>query len=633
MQGNIDLYALLRSYAYKSRSPVIDLEVFIKFLERSIGRGNTTNVSFEEWKEDTYGKVTNGINELVAANKITLHTDSGISKIGIPNFYVDIIENTYLSMDESGKTPFPDEKTIDIKIAPEKIRSIKVEIEMVDFLGEKHNSPNQIIKLVFPEGYRTALSVESMYPRKMLELSLIKIQEPFHHRGEMEYFTQKMVSRFNEQQARVKEFINILLTRPTECLANIEESSELTYTMWAFFCPLICTYVDERARYNEVLPEYTAIVQAATLVSAYNRFFQTQCIERRQKEFAFNALDTKLSEPPYVFTVADMINFKSSTGAPILQQYTPADLDEFLKKNTSSAEVDKLPPLLTFRGRGGIDWYTKKDKVITLCTKLLVEARNQIKNEVESRWKKMLFAYKQESAMEKDSDFEDLLFRTAKANTPLLLAIIRDKKTAFLQAEMALQKNALPRNESFFDGERPLPLRIILILRRDEILRLAKLDLPFWYSIKPIVALIRFFKVAKKDRKTNPATVGSSGTKQDENKQKLIESASKLFKAMAPEGSVIDEYLDKLNDRWNQLIAPKEQKIQRDDVNALIRNYVQQVYKIQGASSLTMTMLDDIAESLVRHTPALTKINNKNALRLYIKIYITKILGGGKSPT
>jgi hypothetical protein len=630
MQENVDLYALLRSYSYKNHSPDIDLEVFIKFLERNIGQGNASNVNLEEWKENTHGKVTSGISELLAANKITLQTDSGVSIIGMPNFYIDIIENAYLSMDEIGKTPLPDEKTLDIKIAPEKIRSIKVEKDMCNFLGEKHSNPNHIIKLVFPENYGTALTLEAMYPRRILELALTKIQEPFHHRGEMEFFTQKLISRFKEQELRVKDFINILLMRPAECIANIEESGELTYSIWSFFCPLVRTYVDERTRYNEVLPEYTSIVQASMLIASFNRFYQTQCIESKQKEYAFNAVDSKLSEPPYVYTVADMINFKTPNGTPILQQYTPGDLEEFLQNKTNDTAPDILPPLLKFKGRDGIDWYVKKDKVFTLCTKLLVEARNQIKNDIECRWKKLLSVYKREDAMEKDGDFEDLLLKTAKTCTPLLLAVVRSKQTALLQAEMALAKNSLPRNENFFEGGRPLPLRTVFILRREEILRLAKLDLPFWYSIKPIIAIIRFFKFNKKERSPNPAVTGTLGIKSEENREKLVESALKLYRAMAPEGSSVDEYLDKLNDRWNQLINPKEQKTQRDDVNALIRNYVQQVYKIQASSLLTMTLLDDIAANLVRHTPALTKINNKNALRLYIKIYITKLLGSTK---
>jgi hypothetical protein len=609
------------------------IESFIKFIERNIGRG-TSSINLEEWKGNTRVKITEGINVLLEKEKIALETDDGITKIVMPNFYNDIIEKEYMLIQDQRKFPFPSEETLEIKIPPAKVRVIRVEKDFINYLSEDHKSPHQIIKLVFPENFGSALTLESMYPAKMLEFAVVKLQEALHQRSEMDFFTQRLTSRIKDHEARVKDFLSAILMRPAECIANIRMADEFTSSAWNFFCPLAYAHIRELiGRYNEESPtDYSAIIQASTIISAYNNFYLAECISKKQKETALSAVETKLSEYPYAFTIGDMLNFKTPGGTPILQRYTTTDLEEFLHKKTSSTGTKDLPSLLRFTGRDGMHWYIKKDKVFTLCTRLLVEARNQIKTDIEERWAKLLYAYKHEDSMERSADFEDLLIRTANLYTPLLIPVVRDKKTALLQTEVLMSKGVLPRNENFFDRDRPVSLQTLLILKREDLLRRAKFALPFWYSIKPLVAFMRYMKFGRKKQSNNASGNGAAAGKTDENRGKLRESAIKLSRTLVPDGTTIDEYLDSLNDKWNQKLNLNEQRKLREDVNTIVRGYIQQVYKNQFSTLLTVYMLDDIAENIVRNTSAFSKINNKNALRLYIKIYIAKHLSAAKAP-
>jgi hypothetical protein len=608
-------------------------ESFIKFIEWSIEKGSA-NFTLDGFRGNARGKVSEGLNALIEEGKIGLETNDGSTKIVMPNFYNDVIEKEYLSIHDQRKLPFPSEETLDIKIPAAKVKVIRVEKDMVNYLSEEHKSPHQIIKLVFPENFGAALTLESMYPTKMLEYSFVKLQEALHQRSEMDFFTQRLTSRIKDHESRVKDFLSSIVMRPAECIANIEAADEFASAAWTFLCPIIYSHISEIIRrYNEEAPtDYSAIIQASTIVSAYNNFYLAESIYRKQKEAALGAIETRLSEYPFAFTIGDMLDFKTEAGIPILQRYTPTDLEDFLGKRTSRTDAKELPALLKFVARDGMEWYVKKDRVFTLCTRLLVEARTQIKTDIEERWAKTLYAYKYEDAMDKNAEFEDLLIRTANLYTPLLLTVVRDKKTALLQAEVLLKNGSLPRNESFFERDRPIPLRTLLILKREDMLRRARFSLPFWYSIKPLVSLMRYLKFGKKKGEDRAAAgAGGAGAKPEENRESLRDSAIKLARTLVPDGTTLDGYLDALNNKWNQRLNPNEEKKLRGDVNTIIRGYIQQVYKNQFSSMLTVYMLDDIAENIVRNTAGLSKINNKNALRLYIKIYITKLLSAAKA--
>jgi hypothetical protein len=629
MAENIDLHTLLRTYSNKTLSHIIDINTFIKFLERNINNQKPAAIKLASWKGDTHGKVMSAIAELLEQNKIEIQTSNGEEKIVLPNYFAETISKAYLSINDSGRTPFPSAEDLRLKIPMPQMRSVTVENDLLNYLNEQHTSPAQIIKLIFPNKYLSAVSLEMMYPTRMLEIAVIKIEDAMRQRSEMEFFSQKLMSHHKGQESKMRDFINVLMTRPMEAVKNIEESSDFTYSTWMFLCPVIRKHVEDMILRNndEMLPEQLAMIQAESLVFTFNNFYQIKSMGIKDKKHAFGAIDNRMSDPPYSYTTIDILNFTAMGGAPILARYTSDDLDVYLAERTLPGDNGKLPPLLKYRQRDGTECFVKKEKVFNLCTKLLVDARGQIKNDVCNRWMKLLREYKTEAAMEKDSQFEDLLFRLANLYVPLLIPIIQDNKTAMLQAEILMDNGTLPRNEVFFDGDRPLPLRKLLILQRAEIIKNAKLTLPFWYSIGPIVTFMRFLKSSKNRPKTVAAPPSKTEGKPVDNHEKLRESAMNLAKELVPDGTTIDHYLDTLNDRWNQLLNAKDQEQQRTDVNLVIRGYANRLYKVQKAPVVTKTMLDDCAESIVRNTPAFSKINNKNALRLYIKVYMTKLLG------
>ncbi|MDR3302449.1 MAG: hypothetical protein LBT01_08000 [Spirochaetaceae bacterium] len=631
MAEMVDLYTLIRTYSSKNNSPVIDLEFFIKFLERNAEGPKAVMLHLDGWKNDTRGKVMRGLAELLQANKIEIQIHDNAEKIIIPHFYADAIAKAYMSINESGKTPFPGEASLRVKIPLPQLRSINVETDLVNYLGEEHNDPTQIIKLIFQEHYGSAVSLEVMYPGRMLEVAVLKIEDALRQRSEMEFFTQQLISHCKGQDAKVRDFINILMTRPMDSIKNIEEASDFVYSAWIFLCSAVCVHVEELVtRNNERTSAHVAMVQAAAIIQVYNNYYRIKTLDRKDKEHTFALVDSRLLDPPYMYQRDDINDFKTASGTLMMQRCESEDLEAFLHEKTTPADSDKLPPLLKFKGRDGVEWFVKKERVFPLCTKLLVDSRSQIKNDIHDRWMKLLRAYGREDAMDDDKSFENLIFRLANLYTTMLVPIVQDTKVALLQTELMLEKGFLPRNERFFDGNKPVELRKLLILRREDLLRNVKLALPFWFSIKPLVNFIRMLRGGntKKPLSKNIHRGGGKGAAEPKNdhEEGWSESARRMARELIPENTPIESYLDTLNNRWNQLINKKDQYNAREDVQAIIRAYLHKMMKITRTAVLSRQMLDESAETIVRTTPALVKVNNKNALRLFIKIYMTKLL-------
>jgi hypothetical protein len=624
MAQKVDLYTLLKTYSFKSYSAVIKTEIFIKFLEKNSQRENAIALNIDDWKTDTRGKVLRGLNELVVQNRITITGTGQEQTITLNEFYTEVISKYYQSAENTSGQPFPNETTLRISIPAEQIKTVSIETELINFLSEERGQPNQIIKLMFADNFGSALTLESQYPQKILEYSVAKIQHHFRNRSEMEYYQQKMTIHFRGKEVLVHNFINLLITQPGESIKNIEESSEFMYSLWLFLCPLIKKHIEEQImRTNDRSNALVAPVQAAMLLLTINNFYQIKAINRRNTDMALGIMFERMLSPPYVFSISDILQFKNDLGALLTSHYTQGELENFLKEKIALGPENKFPEILRFRGQDRIELFVRKDRLWILCSKLLGDVQPQIKNEISQRWMKMLRDFRHEAAMDKDSEFEELLIRICDLFSPHLLLILNDKKLCVLQSELLLENGSLPGDVRFFEAERLIPLRTLLGLRRNDIIHDCKLQLPFWYSIGFIVNFVRFFKGGHKKKELK-----SSVSIKDESKgsSQLRVSAEKLARILIPESSDIDTYLNLVRDRWNQLLDKTAQKNLTEDINALIRAHLNQVLKLQKPHSFDNQMLEENAEQIIMMNAALERITNKNALRLYIKIYITKLL-------
>jgi hypothetical protein len=626
MAQKVDLLTLIKTFSHKSYSAIIETDTFIKFMEKNVQREDAAVLNIDDWKTDTRGKIIRGLSELASQGKVEVSGSGLEQKIIVNSFYTDIISRYYTTQLSGPIIPFPNEIMLRAKIPPDLVKTVNINNNFTNYIAGNSDSPNQIVKIIFGDAYGSAFTLASFLPQRLLEVALQKIEYCLRTRSEMEYYAQKLMIHFKGQEIRIRSFVNVLTSRPLDNIKSIEESSDFTYSVWLFLCPLIRKHIEElAARVNECTPVQVALVQAAIVVMAINNYYQVNVLNKRNKDMALGAVYERLGEIPYIFSLSDIINFTGASGAPLNQRYSEQELDSFLKEKTAFTSEAKLPDLLKFKGRDGTEWFVRKQRVWPLCSKLMTEVQPQIKNEITGRWMRILKDYRRENAMDKDSDFEELLERFCNFFSPQFLLVAHDKKIGLLQEELLVEHGSLPKGERLFEGDRPVPLKILLRLRREDIIYSCKLSLPFWYSITVLVKLIGVFKGKGKKEKINTA-VASKKTSSSTGGETLRDSAEKLMKVFVPAGSNIDSYLESIRDRWNQLLDKQAQKKLTEDVHAITRAHLNHVLKLQKPNSFDNQMLEDNADQIINMNAALDRITNKNALRLYIKVLITKFL-------
>jgi hypothetical protein len=283
-----------------------------------------------------------------------------------------------------------------------------------------------------------------------------------------------------------------------------------------------------------------------------------------------------------------------------------------------------LPDIMKFIDNNKEEYFVRRDRLLTLCSYILNNLRSKIKADITSRWTKILASYYREKSMENDTDFEEFLKKLVRLYSPVLLIILNDKRTALQQYEAISRSIDPSKVEKFFDNNSLIPFRKLFGLKREKLLLYSKLSLPFWYSIPVIVSIAAFFK--HKIKKVPIYYKEAENSQENYLKPSLKVAAEKLIKEIVPGNFTVDEYMESLIDRWNQILNRSAQEKLTRDVNLMIKDYMRNAIKTFGYQALNSSMLDELAERMIRSNTALSRINNKNALRIYIKTYITKIL-------
>ncbi|GMO31855.1 MAG: hypothetical protein Ta2F_07590 [Termitinemataceae bacterium] len=625
MANSLDLWTIIRTYSLKNNLPVVDLSIFVNFLSRNAERADTSVVDLSEWLPDTKEKVQEALRELIKEGKCKVVNDSGIQKILIPHFFADKIGQIYQVSDGIGEVPFPDEKAMHVKIPPEYVRNIPVEPSFVNYLNNPQKSELPVIKLTFPKGFGEGFALPSLLPRRLLELSVIKVKESFRKKNRMDFYIQKCITHFSGQEARVREFIGLLMTRPIDCVSQIEEATEFSFGFWLYVCPLIKTLIqDNIARTSEIEPGDVALFQSAVIILILTNYYKIIALNKHNKELSFAEIESKLTELPYYFTMADIMQFKNKNGINLMQKISEQEFSNFiLRKMAVNKESGLLPDILTYYGPERIQWLIRKDRVWPLIEMQLEEGAGLVKNEIVLRWTGILKTYRRERAMDKEKNFEDLLNTLARDLCPVLIAILHERKTAVLQEELCSSKSYTAKMVFYFDVDVPLPLRRLFKYSRSEILERCRFSLPFWYSIPFFVSFMCMIKHGPAKKYIDGDKNKNAKNAKDVDSQK---AAEKCASTLVPKGTSIDEYILCVLDRWNQLLNKTVRDKLTNDVDAIIRDHVRYLQKMQGRIVLSNEMLGETANRIINMNSALAKIGDRESLVLYIKLSITKMM-------
>ena len=632
MAQKVDLYSILTSYVAKHNNPYIEPDLFITFLENYAKRNAQDRPEWNIWKDDTRGKFYSELAGLAEEGKCELLNDTREGRIYIPQYYLDLLREYYRVIDDNADTPFPSEESMRITIPERQVRSLGVGSELASILDESPDTIPPIIRIGFPEDFGTALVLSDYVPQRLMEACLLKVRNYLRDYGNKEYAHSKLTSQLMGKESALKDILNRIILRPLDCYGAIAEGGEFSYLFWAHFCVLVKNDVKKK---KDCMSNDIAAIQAVYIIEAMNGYFKNRAAKEKEKELAFKSLEQILLRPPYLYTLDQIIKFTNSKGILLLGIYSREELAEKLKKLTSESREGKLPELLVLAGPNIERYFIMKNKILLLCSRLVIEARDKVKHEISKKWLGLIKNYQTEPAMENDREFEKALSNYTEKLCPVLGSILEDPKFQLVYEELD-QVQEIPPSSKIFSRGSPMTYSSLYLLRRRDLLEDTRLFLPFWYSMPFLISVIAFFKnLFGKKEKYIFADAGNDPEEiivdevitTREGNRDILNAVRQIEYDMVPKDHNIDTYLEELKVRWSRLINKQAREDLVEDVNSLVRYNLRQTLRVQKHYKITRDNIIQLAGYIMENTPTLQRLHGKDSLRTYIELYLVKLLG------
>ncbi len=640
MSQAADLYTILRFYANRAKTPSFTVESFIGFLDKYAKRYAAERPDLAAWSEDTARKVHAGLPALAETGRCSMATNEKGLIVTVSQYFVDLVQQAYRNVEEMPELPFPDEAFLKVIVPTAQLRNLSLEADLALYMAAPQGSPLPILKLGFSDSAGAILLLSGMVPKKILELALLKARHYLRTHNNKEYVLHKLAPAFQGKETMLKETVNQLLVRPFDSLTELEKAGDFSFPFWAYFSSLVKGDIRKK---NDQLPEDIAVLQAVLLIEFFNNYYKGKAQKEREAETALRNLDLQLDKPPFHYSMDDIVRMTDTKGVPLLGQFNEEALEEFIKtKTTKTAGIDQLPELLITHGLNGERWFVKKPKLLPLCVKLLGEARPRVKTAITQRWFKLMSDYRSDPAMEDDESFERELRELTANFSPVLSALLQEKILFLVHEELDGTDAGIPEAGRLFYKGALAPMSELYLLSRRDLLTDVKMLLPFWYTIPFFSGLIAFFKrlgrkkpqdrgtkqESKEIRRSDPVgreEEDSPKTQTVDRKAELKKAARSIERKLVPSGYTLDAYLEELEERWNRLINAQAKANLAEDVNSLIRDYLRKTARTLRAATFTAERIEDLAKTL-SESPNLVKIQARDSLRLYIQLYMVKLV-------
>jgi hypothetical protein len=597
------------------------MEAFIDFLGKYSRQMQEKKPEWAVWTTDTVKKVWTDINSLVEEEKLEVDDSHGKSKVLVKLYYAELVKEGYRNADDDSDIPFPNEESLKIVIPEDQIKPLYVPQDLLAFLSEPQREPLPIIRLLFPSAAGSALILAPMIPFTLMEFSLLKIRNYLLRHGNREYIQHKLTPQLAGKETHLRDILDQISIHPVDCLNDLKKFREVSFLFWGHFCTQVRAELSQK---TELLHEDIAALQAIYIIDTFNGYMKKRAARTKETEYALKNFELEMDKPPYYFSRESIMRFVDNKGVPLIKMCGQEAIDAYIKKrSTEPSTPNELPDYVFFRIDDGTTWLVKKTRAFAVCSKLLADARPAIVNAVYNRWKIMLKEYRKETAMEDDKEFERLVAAYVKEITPLLQTVLHDQKLLLIYEEMNLSKKSKPDMGRLFNKNELLPYRVLLNMKRKQILSDVKFLLPFWSMI--FFDLIAFFKGGKKKkRRKNEEDASETSKKAKEPYEELRAKAQEIGAKLVPSGHTLDSYLKDVSLRWVELINKQAYEALIEDVNSLIRDKLRSLLRIKR-NTLGGDAIDTMAYTIIDSSSGLRKIRDQSSLLLYTKLYIIKL--------
>lgn len=641
MATTTSIIVLLKFFATRQKNAVVDYIDFCDYLRRYSEHHIDEQPTLACYLEDPVPALQPELDKLIESRQIFM-TITAAEKTGILviPFYIERFAERYKDIAVNPSLPFPSEADLP-KGTPKEIVTRE---NAADIIGRllKHQELNDktLYGLTLPHNAPSILLPSSVSVVTLIEDSVGKIQNMLRKEEHHDYFLKKLTVSNPGRDMIVKNFFNAFVDRSDHSLETLSQTTESFY-LWNQLCFFIKQDYEKIKDYTQ---EDLSCLQAVYITEVGANYFKNEAAENARKDGALKTLEAQLLKPPYYFTFDEITRFTDSKGLPLLGQYSEDELKEFLRRKTQEAPVQELPDLLVFKTYDGTRYFIFKSKVLQLILRLCADARDSVLEAIKSHWSEVLRAFDFLPEMKDQNLFEERLEKEIRIQSPILSALLHSSFLPLLSYD-ASGGDDTSKISLFVNGQL-LPYSEILLMSRQEILNNAKIMLPFWYSMPVISWIAKLLLRQPKDkrdkkqktkaeryreeeaakRKEDEATAMIAQNATVSKKVALREAARNAENALVPESSTLNRELDSYEKMWNHHIGAEAHNNLTEDVNSLIRDYIRKTIRTMKVESFTIKRIESLAESLMT-APGLQKISgDKDALLMYIKLYMVKLV-------
>lgn len=627
-----NIKTLLKHYAIKQNSPVINFNEFCDYMRRYAQRHLEEQDELLKYVANSHDAVTKELELLIPDKKVViLNPNTEKKSILVTAYFIENYTNRYKEIESNPAIPFPVLSDLP-KYLTQEIYDKKLTSEFIFELLEKETLSDEYLwAFTFPRDLPSILFPSSVSVSSLLESSVAKIRLMLRKEEYHDYFLKKIRISNPGKELSVKNFFTQVLTKPAETIDTIKNSGE-TFYFWS----QLCFYIrQDYEKVKDFTQEDIAKLQAVQIIEYCAAFYKNKVQQNLQRSTAIKNLGIMLAKPPYFFTKDDITRFVDSKGIPLLGQYTEQDLTDYLHSETTTLENNNLPNLLVFKVESGQRYFILKNKVIPLIIRLCSEARGTIRENLTNEWYRLLLDFETLPCMKEQKAFNKKLEEKVHDLEPILYSLLNSNFLSLIHYETRNSQEPVSEKINLFSNGKLIPYSDILVLSRQEIYNDAKIKLPFWYAIPLVSWLLSLFlkkPTPKKHKEEKKVKSPVEENTEDENKKKSSSGKSEIMNAikqveqqLIPEDSSLEQELSNYELQWNKQITKQSREQLTEDVNSLIRDYIRSTARTLKSSKFNIQRIENLANTLVK-TPSLQNIREKHHLTKYVQLYILKLV-------
>ncbi|MGA2641416.1 MAG: hypothetical protein ABSG21_11015 [Spirochaetia bacterium] len=628
-----DLLPLLRAFALKTRSPNIDLRQF----HASLSKG-----------EAQPGEVEAAIADLPAESVIVVSKENQRPRIiTLPDFHVIALVDEYRRLGDEPGRPFPREETAPAKIPANTLIAADVKAQLGALMETSGPGMKGIVRLQFPEGVDSLLVPQESVGSPLVDAAVAKISRYLQDGKNAAYAETKLVGALRGSEVTVRQYMEDVALRPKKASATVTAPTDFSFRFWTHLSNLVLQ--DFRAK-AERTDQDMAVVQSAYIIG-YAVFHKKGAVQR-EKEWADDrkSLETQVRKAPFVFGFQDLYSLKDDKGATFVAKHSRDFIHSFLKEKTTRTAGETIPSLVRVHAAAQKkDYFIHRDFVVPVFLKKVAECAEELRRQYLDEWTAALKEDRTPDKAKSDASFRRDVEAKVTQGFPLLTALANGGLLYLLGEEARIGDDAKKELRKCFAVENILrPFDELLGLSRVQLLKNARMYLPFWMTIPILGPILRLFRRLLGARGRARDGGGSSKTEppvrpeakivarpvteeagpKAQNRENLLHykrSVQSLISQYVPKGSTIDGTLSELAERWNPLYASAQKKNLVEDVNALVRDFLRPIRRSFLVRPPDLRRIHALAEQLSA-SKALAQIKKRDILMRYIELYMVRCL-------